>query len=277
MIHEEGNFRTDNGEKLFYQFWLPTGQPKAVLLVVHGLAEHSGRYMNIVNHFVPLGYAVYGVDHLGHGKSDGTRVYVDHFEDYIEPLDRFTRMVHDWQPGLPMFLIGHSLGGLITSIYLLDHQAGIQGAILSGAAVKIPDNINGTTITMGRLLSALAPKVGLVGLDANMICHDPAVVQAYINDPLVTTSKTSARLAAEMLKAMQRVDAEASKISLPVLIMHGGEDRLINPKASQMLYERVSSKDKTLHIWEGLYHEIYNEPEREKVFGEIEAWLKLRV
>jgi acylglycerol lipase len=278
MIHTEGYFTTAHSDKRYYQSWLPEDNPKAALVVVHGLAEHCGRYINIVNRFVPQGYVVYALDHLGHGKSDGTRVYVDRFDDFIQPLRQFVEMVHGWQPGLAVFIVGHSLGGLISSVYLLDYQAGLRGAILTGAAVKVPDNITQTTILISKVLSVLAPKAGVASLEVDAISRDPAVVQAYIDDPLNTTGKTSARLGAEMLKAMQRVGAEAPKIQLPVLIMHGGADRLVSPEASKLLYERVNSPDKTLRIWDGYYHELYNEPrpEREAVFCEMEAWLEER-
>jgi alpha-beta hydrolase superfamily lysophospholipase len=187
-------------------------------------------------------------------------------------------MVHEWQPGLPVFIVGHSLGGLISSVYLLDYQDGLHGAVLTGAAVKIPDHINQPTILISKVLSAIAPKIGVGELEIQAISRDPAVVQNYINDPLTTTGKTSARLASETMKAMQRVTDEAAKITLPILIMHGAADRMVSPAASQLLYDRVSSPDKTLHIWDGYYHELYNEPrpEREAVFCELEAWLDER-
>jgi alpha-beta hydrolase superfamily lysophospholipase len=182
-------------------------------------------------------------------------------------------MVHAWQPGLPMYLFGHSLGGLIGAIYLLDYQNDLKGAILSSPAIKIPDYVTPPTIVLGKILSTLAPKVGLIGLDARSISRDQTVVQEYINDPLVTTGKTTARLASEMLRSMQRVGAEASKINLPIMIVHGSEDKLINPDASHLLYELVSSQDKTLNIYDGFYHEVFNEPEHAQVLLDMESWL----
>ncbi|MBA4395726.1 MAG: alpha/beta hydrolase, partial [Desulfobacca sp.] len=258
---------------IYYQGWLPEGPVKAVLLVVHGLAEHSGRYQNPVNYFVPLGYAVYGIDHLGHGKSDGRRVYVDRFEDFTQTVKKILDMIRGWHPDQPIFLVGHSLGGLIAAYYLLDHQADLTGAILSGPAVKIPDNISPVVIFLGKIFSALVPKFGLIGLEAEGISRDPAVVQAYQNDPQVYTGKTTARLAAEMLKAMKRVSSEAVKIKLPILIIQGGADKLVDPAGARMLYDRVGSVDKKVIIYEGLYHEVFNEPERDKVLHDVENWL----
>jgi len=275
MNHQEGDFKGIRDLKIYYQCWLPEKDPKAVLLIVHGLAEHSGRYMNLVNHFVPLGYAIYGVDHIGHGKSAGSRVYVERFEDFTDTLKDFSHMIRDWQPKKPIFLIGHSMGGLISSIFLLDHQDELSGAVLSGPSVKVPD-MSSVTILAGKLFSTLMPKLGLLALEADGVSRDPEVVKAYINDPLVYTGKITARLAAELLKAMKSAAAGASKITLPILIAQGSEDRLVDPDGAQMLHDTVGSVDKTLKIYDGLYHEIFNEPEHQKVLGDVEAWLESR-
>jgi alpha-beta hydrolase superfamily lysophospholipase len=274
MKHQEGFFKGVRDANIYFQSWLPETEPKAVLLIVHGLAEHSGRYTNIVNHFAPLGYAVYGMDHLGHGKSDGKRVYVKRFEDYTDTLKVYFNMVRRWQPAKPIFLFGHSLGGLISTVYLLDHQAELTGAVLSGPAVKVPNNITPVILFVGKMLSALMPKFRLIGLEVDGISRDPAVVQAYVSDPLVFTGKTTARLAAEMLKAMQHVSAMATEIRLPILIVQGGSDKLVDPAGAQMLYDAVSSADKKIRIYDGLYHEVFNEPERDKVLRDIEIWLE---
>ncbi len=274
MKHQEGFFKGVRDADLYFQGWFPEGEIKAVLLMVHGLAEHSGRYMNVVNHFVPRGYAVYGIDHLGHGKSEGKRVYVERFDDYTKTLKVYVDMIHHWQPGRPIFLVGHSMGGLIGALFLLDHQAELTGAVLSGPAVKVPGNINPVVLLMGKMFSALMPKVGLIALDADGVSRDPAVVQAYFNDPLVYTGKTTARLAAEMLKAMQYVSRQAAQITLPIMIVQGSADRLIDPGGAQMLYHAVRSTDKEIRIYDGFYHEVFNEPEHEKVLCDVERWLE---
>jgi alpha-beta hydrolase superfamily lysophospholipase len=274
MKHQEGFFKGVRDASIYFQSWLPESEPKAVLLIVHGLAEHSGRYMNIVNHFVPLGYAVYGIDHLGHGKSDGRRVYVERFEDYTDTLKLYFDMIRRWQPGKPIFLVGHSMGGLIGAVYLLDHQAELTGAVLSGAAVKVPKNITPAILVVGKMLSALVPRFGLIGLEVDGVCRDPAVVQAYVNDPLVYKGKTTARLAAEMLKAMQRVSAEATKITLPVMVLQGSADKLVDPAGARMLYDAVGSADKEIRIYDSFYHEVFNEPEHDKVLRDVEKWLE---
>ncbi len=274
MEHQEGFFKGARNASIYFQNWLPEGEPRAILLIAHGLAEHSGRYTNIVNHFVPLGYAVYGMDHLGHGKSSGTRVYVERFEDYTDTLKIYLDRIH---PSKPVFLVGHSMGGLIGAIYLLRHQAELAGAVLSGPAVKVPDKITPGIVLVGRVLSALVPKFGLIGLEAEGVCRDPAVVNAYMNDPLVYRGKTTARLASEMLKAMQMIGIQASKITLPIMIVQGGADRLVDPAGARMLYDTVNSAEKEIRVYEGLYHEVFNEPERERVLTDVERWMEARL
>jgi len=271
MKHQEGFLKGVRDTRIYFQNWLPEDEPKALLLIVHGLAEHSGRYVNVVNHFVPLGYAVHGFDLPGHGKSDGTRVYVERFEDYTDTIKIYFDRI---RPGKPVFLVGHSMGGLIGAVYLLDHQRELTGAVLSGPAVKVPDKITPTIVVVGKILSALLPKFGLLGLEAEGICRDPAVVQAYISDPLVHKGKTTARLAAEMLKAMQHISAQVSKITLPIMIVQGSADRLVDPVGARMLYDTVSSAEKEIRIYEGFYHEVFNEPERERVLRDVERWIE---
>ena len=273
MNHQEGFFEGVRNTRIYHQCWLPESEPKAVLMIVHGLGEHSGRYLNVVNHFVPMGFAVYGMDHPGHGKSDGTRKYVDRFEDFIENVKAYFDRIQGWQVDKPIFLVGHSLGGLIGAVYLLDHQPGLKGAILSGPSVKIPDNISPITVFIGKMLVALMPKLGLLKTAPEGVSRDPAVVQAYIDDPLVSKRKTTARLAAEILKAMQRVSREAGRITLPILILQGGADWIVDPAGAKMLYDSVSSADKEIKIYDGLYHEVYNEPEHPAVLRDVEQWI----
>jgi alpha-beta hydrolase superfamily lysophospholipase len=277
MKHVDGRFKGVRNHNIYYQAWLPDGNVKAVLFLVHGLGEYCGRFANLVNHYVPLGYAVYGLDHLGHGKSDGEREVIERFDDFTDPMRLYYQMVKGWQPGKPVFIFGHSMGGLITCCYLLDRQEDFQGAIISAPAIKVSDNISSVTVIMGKILSRIAPKVGVVSLDPNCISRDSEVVRTYVKDPLVFHGKTPARLAGEMLKVMMRVRAELDKITLPFIVVQGGEDKLVDPKGAQMLYDRAGSKDKTLKIYKGLYHEIHNEPERSTMFKDVEAWLSVRV
>jgi alpha-beta hydrolase superfamily lysophospholipase len=275
--HIEGEFKGARNINIYYQGWLPEENLKATLLLVHGLGEHSGRYMNVVNHFVPLGYAVYGLDHIGHGKSEGKREFVERFADFTDTLAIFYNMITEWQLNKSIFLLGHSMGGTIASVYLLDHQADFKGAIISAPLVKVGDSVSQATITMSKVLSRVAPKMGVATVDVNGISRDPEVVDAYINDPLVFHGKTRARLAAELLSAMQRITAEAGKITLPMLIVQGAEDILVDPSGAKMLFEKASCADKTIKIYDELYHEVFNEPERDLVLTDVENWLEVQM
>ncbi len=274
MKHQEGYLKGVRDTDIFYQYWLPEGELKATLLVVHGVREHSGRYMNVVNHLVPSGYGVYGIDHIGHGKSDGERVYVERFQDYTKTLKKYFDMIREWQPERPIFLIGHSMGGLISAAFLLEHQDELSGAVLSAPSIKVSDNTSQATIFVGKLLSIIMPKAGLIKLDAERVSRDLAVVDAYINDPLAYTGKITARLGAEILKTMQRVTEQATKIRLPIMIVQGSDDKVVDPRGAQLLYDLVTSEDKTIKIYDGLYHEVFNEPEHEQVLNDVKTWLE---
>jgi len=273
MKHIDGTFKGMRNANIYYQAWLPDGTVKAVLFLMHGLGEYCGRYTNLIDHFVPLGYAIYGLDHLGHGKSDGEREVIEHFTDFTDPLIYYYKMIKDWQPGKPVYIFGHSMGGLLACCLILDHQEDFKGVIISAPTIKVSENTSSMTIIMGKILSRVAPKTGVLALDATAISRDPRVVKAYVNDPLVFHGKTPARLAAEMLKAMTRVTKEADKITLPLIVVQGGADKIIDPDGAQMLYDKAGSKDKTLKIYQGLYHEVHNEPERDIMFKDVEDWL----
>ncbi len=276
MKHIEGNFKGVRDTNIFYEGWLPEGNVKATLLIVHGVGEYCGRYTNVINHFVPLGYAVYGLDHIGHGKSGGQRELIKQFEDFTEPLALYYQMVKEWQPGKPIFIYGHSLGALITLFYLLDHSADFKGAIISAPPVKVPDNISPLTVTVGKVLATIAPRTGILGLDTSSLSHDQEVVTAYNNDPLVFHGKITASISAGMLRAMLRVNEEASKITLPLFILQGSADRIVDPTGAKLLFDKVGSKDKTIKIYDNLFHEVHNEPERITMFDDLQAWLSAR-
>jgi alpha-beta hydrolase superfamily lysophospholipase len=273
MKHREGKFKGLKNFSLYYQCWLPEVSPKAVLLVAHGLAEHSGRYKNLVNYFVPKGYAVYALDHRGHGKSDGVRCYVDRFSDYLADLKTFFDMVRKEHKGAKIFLVGHSMGATIAIAYAIEHQKELAGLIVSGASLVASSSVSPALLAMAGVISVLAPKMGVTVLDASAISRDKAVVDAYVNDPLVYRGKLPARMGAELAKMWKTLPEQMPEIKLPVLIMHGSADHLADPRGSKLLYERAGSKDKTLKLYDGFYHEIFNEPEHKRVMADVEAWL----
>lgn len=276
--HTDGTFEGPDGVQIYHQEWYPGASAKAVLLVVHGSGEHSARYGNVVDYSVPRGYAVCAFDLYGHGKSGGSRKFIRKFEDYAEILAKYDRLVRQRVPDAPVFLVAHSLGTLIALYYLLDHQADFRGAVLSGSLVKVPENVSVATIVVGRLLSRLMPRAGILDQSYDeLISRDPDVVRAARADPLMYHGKMTARLAAESLRAMQRIERQQASITLPLLILHGGADRIVEPSNARLLAERVGSEDTTVRLYDGLYHEVVNEPERHQVFNDIEKWLAPRL
>lgn len=273
MKHKEGKFKGLKNFALYYQCWLPDKSPRAVLLVAHGLAEHSGRYKNLVNYFVPKGYAIYALDHRGHGKSEGTRCYVDRFSDYLTDLKTFFDIVRKEHKDAKIFLVGHSLGGTIATAYAVKYQKELAGLILSGSSLVASSSVSPALLVIAGLISALAPKMGVMVLDASAISRDKAVVDAYVNDPLVYRGKVPARTGAELARMWKELPEQMPEIKLSMLIMHGSADYLADPRGSKLLYERAGSKDKTLKLYDGFYHEIFNEPEHKQVMAGVEDWL----
>jgi alpha-beta hydrolase superfamily lysophospholipase len=276
MERTEATFIGLGGLSVYHQSWLPDGAPRAVLLVVHGWAEHSGRYWNVVDHFVAKGYAVHALDHRGHGRSEGRRGYVARFTDYVEDLKTFFDIVRGQRGGGRIFLVGHSMGGTIATAYAIRHQHELAGMILSGASLQLGASLSSALMPFARILSMLVPKLGVAVLDASAISQDEDVVEAYVNDPLVYRGKFTCRFGAEMLLALRSLPAQIPQLELPLLIMHGGADRLSAPEGSRVLYDRVSSADKKLEVYDGLHHEIFNEPDRHRVLGDMESWLAVR-
>ncbi len=276
MNHQEGILENNNKLDIYYQGWIPEGPPRGVIIIIHGLHEHSGRYHHVGNYLADHGYAVYGLDFPGHGRSGGIRSYVDSFKEFTDPLQDLLNKIRSWYPELPIFLLGHSLGGLISSVFLLDHQDQLSGAILSGSLVRVPDYVSDFTVQLGRTLSTLLPKFRILGIDIDGISRDPNVVQAYRDDPLVYTGKMTARISDVMNKGIERLAQQGSRIEVPLLLLHGSEDRLCDPAWSEYLRDLVSSQDKQLQIYQGLYHEVYNEPEADRVLQDVLRWLEDR-
>ncbi len=273
MKHDEGTLKTPAAASLYYQSWQPFDRPRAVLLIAHGLAEHSGRYQNFARFFVDRGYAIYALDHPGHGKSDGARCHIRRFSQFTDGVGLLLEKVREENPDTLVFLVGHSMGGLIATHFLIEHQSEFAGCILSGAAVQPAVEVPALQRLTIRLFSKVLPKLGLLQLDASEISRDPEVVDRYRNDPLVFTGKVSARLLEQLFSSMSGLEEKLAAIELPMLILHGSADGLALPEGSRMLHEKVSSSDKKLIIYEGLYHEIFNEPEQEDVMSDITEWL----
>lgn len=261
------------GKKLFCQSWVPQHNPRANIIIAHGLAEHSGRYEHVANDLCDAGYAVYALDHLGHGRSEGERCVVKKFNDYVMPLRKFVLSIKKQSPNTPVFVLGHSMGGLIVGTYLLDFQADVDGAILSAPAVMGRRQPSLGAIIKLLFTAIFSPTTGVLQLDAKGVSRVPAVVQAYIDDPLVYNGPIPAGLMLAMSKAMKQLLQKAPSISLPLLILQGEQDALVHPDGAKRLYERAASVDKQIELFEPSYHEVFNEPEYSQAKTIMLNWL----
>jgi len=276
MDHSEGTFAGHGGLDLFYQCWRPKGRPRAALAVVHGFGEHSGRYGNVVDWFVPKGYAVYALDQRGHGRSPGQRGHIDSFAEVRGDVRAFLDLVRGEQPGQPIFLLGHSLGGLIVLNCALHDPSGLAGVVASGPMLSQP-GISPLLLVLSRFFSRVWPALGMnVGLDVSALSRDQAVVDAYVGDPLVHGKSTS-RAGAELMATVEWTQAHAADLALPLLIVHGAADRLCDPAASRAFFENVAFADKQRLEYEGYYHEVFNDVGKERVLADVEAWLEPRL
>lgn len=261
----------ENG--IYYRQWSDLDEVKAAVMLIHGLGEHCQRYDALAAALNKAGYAVYSMDLPNHGKSDGQKGHIDSFDDFLNAASVLYLRIQQQQVNTPVFLLGHSMGGLISTRYLIEHQEKFNGAILSGPAIQSPQAPPSWQLAIIKLISKIAPKLGMLELDANLVSRDPAVVKDYIDDPLVNDNKLSAKLLVEFFRGMEEVEKGAAKIDLPLLIMHGAEDKLTAPQGSQWLHDSVSSTDKKLHIYPELFHEIFNEPEAPSVYADVVSWL----
>jgi alpha-beta hydrolase superfamily lysophospholipase len=271
----EGWLGAQDGVRLYWQAWVPDEPPIAAAVLVHGVAEHGGRYDFTGRRLAEAGIAVHALDHRGHGRSDGPRALVDRLQTLVDDLRTFVDRVVSPRAPSPPFLIGHSLGGAVSISYALRYAETISGLVLSGPAVAT-EAVSPAMIAISRILSTLAPRLPVFKLDENLISRDDRVVRAYRVDPLVHSGKLPARTLWQILGSMRTLPAQVAGLSVPLLLLHGAEDRLCPPAGSQMIYDRAGAADRSLKLYPGLYHEVFNEPEREAVVDEVVAWVLAR-
>ncbi|WP_257453804.1 alpha/beta hydrolase [Archangium lipolyticum] len=273
MNHAEGTFESAGGLKLYYQRWLPDhGEPRTALAIVHGIGEHSGRFMNIVNHFVAQGHAVYALDLRGHGRSPGPRGHLMSWSEYIDDVRSFLALITANEPGRPLFLYAHSMGGLIGMEYVLRYPEGLSGVIISGppfeSAVVTP-----TLVLSALLLGKLRPLHPLkVNLVPEAMCNDPAVVAAYLADPLVHRQCT-ARWAFEALKVSGWINSHLPDWRVPLLLLHGEKDSVNPPGGARKVFDKVAYPDKKMHLVPGGYHEPHSDAGYEQVLQLVEEFV----
>lgn len=272
ILPSENTFTNPDNFTLHEKTW-SAENAKAIVLITHGIAEHCGRYDHVAQSLVEGGYTVVAFDLRGHGKSSGKRNYINSFQDYLNDLDEMLGRVRVNYPDQSIFLLGHSMGGGIVALYTIEQQPDIEGILLSAPMAKVSDEISPMLQKISGLLSAILPKLPVMKLDSSGISRDPKVIEDYDTDPLNYRGSILARTGAELLKATKTISAGTSRISTPILIMHGTNDKITDVSGSEMLFDKVSSDDKTLKLYDGLFHEILNEPEKDGVKLDILEWL----
>jgi alpha-beta hydrolase superfamily lysophospholipase len=278
MKTSSGTFETAAGQQLFERHWLPEGQPRAHLVIVHGYAEHSGRYEHVAAYMTARGFAVHALDLRGHGQSGGERVLVRSFEEFLDDVDAFLDRVRAQSGARPIFLLGHSMGGTIVALATATRRPDVRGVLLSGALLWAGGGWwQSLMLRVMSLLGRLFPRLRLRELAAETVSRDPAVVAKYDSDPLNYRGKIPAGTAGAMAGAVRGIERNKASIASPLLIMHGTADALTDPEGSRRLHERAGSADKSLKLYEGLFHEILNEPEQRQVMDDIAAWMDARL
>lgn len=277
MPYHEAYFTTSDGIRLFQRRWLPDQDALAVVVVVHGFLEHSGRYADLAERLTSHGLAVYALDLRGHGKSDGPRAMVYSFDEYLRDVETLLQRAGEQQPGKPVFLFGHSMGGLIALWVAIRRQGELSGLITSGAAVRLGARAFPWLRRLAIVAGWLLPRVRLVRMGSGMLSRDPAVADDFRRDPLVFHGRFPLRTGAEIIRAGRALEPRLDELRLPLLILHGTGDVVTDPLGSREAHARARSSDKTLCLYEGLYHDVTHEPQREKVVADLVAWLDARI
>jgi lysophospholipase len=271
MTGSEGSFTGRGRRRIVYRGWSPAGdQPSAIVVLAHGFAEHSGRYESVAARLTDAGLAVLAPDHHGHGRSEGTRALIS-FADAVADLDAVATQALAAYPDRPLFMVGHSMGGALALRYALAHGPRLRGLALSGPLTA--GEPRAFMRTGAKLVGRIAPRAPTIKLDPGLVSRDPQVVADYVADPLNWHGAIPAGTAAEFVRHQESIFRLAPTLKLPTLLMYGSADRICPPNGSEQLAALLGSGDLTVRVWDGLYHEIFNEPERDEVLGVLCEWL----
>ena len=274
ITEQEETFDSIGGIKIHLRSWRPE-QPRAAMVICHGVNSHGGQYAWAAAQFVARGYAVYALDLRGRGKSEGERFYVEHVSEYVGDLAGAVRIAKSRESGRPLFLLGHSAGGVVSSVYVLENQAELAGFICESFAFQVP--APGFALAAIKALSHIAPRLPVLKLKNEDFSRDPEAVEALNNDPLTAHEIQPAMTVAALVRADERLHDEFPLMTLPVLIMHGTDDRATVCQGSRFFYQTVGSQDKTLKLYEGHSHDLLNDLGKDGVIADIAGWIDARL
>jgi alpha-beta hydrolase superfamily lysophospholipase len=273
-VYEE-KIDSAKGVRIFVRSWSPESRPRAVMVICHGVNSHSGQYLWTGGQFAASGLATFALDLRGRGQSDGERFYVEDVADYASDVANTVNLAKSRHPGLPVFLLGHSAGGVVSSIYVLENQAELAGFICESFAFQVP--APGFALAAIKGLSHIAPRLPVLKLKNEDFSRDLQAVEALNSDPLTAHEVQPASTVAALVRADERLRQEFPLITLPVLIMHGTDDKATVCQGSQFFHETAGSRDKTLKLYEGHYHDLLNDIGKEQVMNDIREWLDARI
>lgn len=273
MVHEE-DFQS-RGVRIHLRSWMPQGRPRAVVVICHGVNSHGGQHAWTAEQLVGRGFAVFALDLRGRGRSEGERFYVEDIADYVADVAGTIAIAKQRHPGLPVYLLGHSAGGVVSCTYALDHQDEIDGLICESFAFQVP--APGFVLSAIKALSRVAPRLGVLTLHMKDFTRDPAALATLEADPLTKGETQPAATVAALVRADERLHDSFGSITLPVLIMHGTEDKATVCRGSEYFHAQAGSRDKTLKLYEGHYHDLLADIGKEKVMADITGWIEARV
>jgi alpha-beta hydrolase superfamily lysophospholipase len=273
----ERTFDGVGGVRIVYDVWTPDTEPRGVVVLSHGLGEHARRYDHVAERFGQAGLVTYALDHRGHGRSGGKRVRVRSIDEYTGDFGALVKIATGEHPGLKRIVLGHSMGGGIVFAWGVDHPGDFDLMVLSGPAVAAQTGVPPAKLLLGKAVGSLLPDLPVEELDSNAISRDPAVVAAYNADPLVHHGKIPAGIAKALVTVGETMPQKARKLTAPLLVVHGAEDTLVPASGSELLVDCVGSTDVHLKVYPELYHEVFNEPERDRVLDDVTAWIEARL
>ena len=265
------------GVRIVYDVWIPDTDPRGVVVLSHGLGEHARRYDHVAERFGRDGLVTYALDHRGHGRSGGKRVLVRDISEFTGDFDTLVGIATKEHPGVARIVLGHSMGGGIVFAYGVEHPDDYDLMVLSGPAVAAQSAVSPVLAWVAKTVGAIAPGLPLQALDSSAVSRDPAVVNAYNTDPLVYHGKVPAGIGRALLLVGETMPQRAAALTTPLLVVHGAEDRLIPVEGSRQLVDAVGSSDVELKVYPGLYHEVFNEPERDQVLDDVVEWINARL
>jgi alpha-beta hydrolase superfamily lysophospholipase len=273
----ERSFDGVGGVRIVYDVWTPDTEPRGVVVLSHGYAEHARRYDHVAQRFGESGLITYALDHRGHGRSGGKRVYLKDISEYTRDFDTLVKTAAAEHPGLKRIVLGHSMGGGVVFAYGVEHPDDYAAMVLSGPAVDAQDNVSPVMVIVAKLLGRIAPGLPVEELPADAVSRDPEVVAAYNADPMVFHGKLPAGIARALIGVGETMPQRAGAITAPLLVVHGEQDKLIHVDGSRRLVECVGSTDVHLKIYPELYHEVFNEPEKAVVLEDVTAWIEAKL